>query len=217
VRWVIDALDYDEEQVIVSADADGTRPCPRPRHRHDHAARRGERLKGISKAKKGATRVYTHKTGDTLISIARHELGDASRWPEIKKLNPKLRDPRKKLKAHTPSSCRDPRRRHRHPDAAQGPAARAHPRRTHRDVQPRRDRRHRPDVADRIVSAKATLTIKGASTLDIGIDDPEWEIETSGILDTNDDRKLDAFPVSVDNLRFSSSRPRRQDAATLAT
>jgi hypothetical protein len=75
--------------------------------------------------------------------------------------------------------------------------------------------RHRPDVADRIVSAKAKLTIKGASTLDIGIDDPDWDIETSGILDTNDDRKLDSFPVSVDNLRFSLVKATRQDAATL--
>jgi nucleoid-associated protein YgaU len=103
VRWVIDALDYDEEQVIVSADADGHAVrvrAPVTVTIMQHVA--GDRLQGISKPNKGATRVYTTKSGETLISIARHELGDASRWPEIKALNPKLRDPRKKLKAHTP-------------------------------------------------------------------------------------------------------------------
>jgi LysM repeat protein len=99
VRWVIDALAPDEDQVIVNSVGERTR-APITITIKQYVA--PQRLKGRSKAKKGATRVVKAKTGDTLISIARRELGDASRWPEIKKLNPKLRDPRKKIKAHTP-------------------------------------------------------------------------------------------------------------------
>jgi hypothetical protein len=47
----------------------------------------------IDAKKKGARRRYTVKQGDTLISIARHRLGDPGRWVEIARLNG-LRDPR---------------------------------------------------------------------------------------------------------------------------
>lgn len=36
---------------------------------------------------------YTVKKGDTLSAIAKRELGNAARWPEIHRLNPDIEDP----------------------------------------------------------------------------------------------------------------------------
>lgn len=41
------------------------------------------------------TSTYVVRKGDGLMSIARRELGDASRWREILKLNPEIQDPDK--------------------------------------------------------------------------------------------------------------------------
>jgi len=51
------------------------------------------RGKNKTKGKTGKGRVYIVKKGDTLSSIAAKQLGDASRWREIARLN-NIRDPR---------------------------------------------------------------------------------------------------------------------------
>lgn len=45
--------------------------------------------------------VYKTKDGDTLRKIAKHELGNAKHWKDIKKLNSKFRDPNKVIKTGT--------------------------------------------------------------------------------------------------------------------
>lgn len=42
---------------------------------------------------------YKCKRGDTLKKIAQKQLGSSKRWTEIRDLNPKIRDPKKRLKA----------------------------------------------------------------------------------------------------------------------
>lgn len=47
------------------------------------------------------TWIYKTKDADTLRKIAKHQLGDAKRWAEIKKLNPKFRDPNNTITTNT--------------------------------------------------------------------------------------------------------------------
>lgn len=55
-----------------------------------------------SSGKVGATRRKVKaKHNDTVVIIARRELGDASRWPAVAALNPKYRDPHKKIPSGT--------------------------------------------------------------------------------------------------------------------
>lgn len=58
------------------------------------AAAAAARKAGVGGAPPAHGKFYTVKTGDTLASIAAHELGDYRRWTEIAALNPGLRDPR---------------------------------------------------------------------------------------------------------------------------
>lgn len=71
------------------------------------------------------------------------------------------------------------------------------------------------DVHDRITSARATLTIEGASTLEVSIHDPEWLIEQSGILAVGPKGRLDAIDVVLDTLQFRLVKAGRQDPETL--
>lgn len=57
--------------------------CPKPEHRHVARHHTASMRAGQS----GAEAAYTVVEGDTLYRIARHELGDASRWYEVYKLN----------------------------------------------------------------------------------------------------------------------------------
>lgn len=102
-RWVITGIEQDHEATV--------------RNELDHPVRieatvslmqyRGpEALQDSAAAIRKATpkpRVTTYKaeTGDTAIGIAGKKLHDRSRWPEILKLNPSIRDPRAKIKAGT--------------------------------------------------------------------------------------------------------------------
>jgi hypothetical protein len=70
-------------------------------------------------------------------------------------------------------------------------------------------------VAEAIVSARVRLTIDGPCTLTIDIEDPLWLIERSGMLDRNDDGRLDALAVAVDKLRFRLVDARRRTPQTL--
>jgi nucleoid-associated protein YgaU len=57
--------------------------CPKPNHREAARVRTGP----ISTAGLSGGRTYTVQEGDTLVIIARNELGKASRWGEIYELN----------------------------------------------------------------------------------------------------------------------------------
>lgn len=69
---------------------------PAQRRRKQQSKTSTKKGKGAKSAKKPR---YLIKNGDTLESVAARELGKASRWVEIKKLNPKYRDPTKPLPA----------------------------------------------------------------------------------------------------------------------
>jgi CHAP domain len=64
-------------------------------------------------------------------------------------------------------------------------------------------------LADVLVSAKATLTIDGASTLELGIDDPAWLIEGSGLLDPDDNGRMQGVDITVDALPFRLAKASR--------
>jgi hypothetical protein len=70
-------------------------------------------------------------------------------------------------------------------------------------------------LADRLVSAKSMLTIEGASTLILGVEDPDWIIEGSGLLDEWSDGRLDAVDVALDNLIYRLAQASRQDQDVL--
>jgi hypothetical protein len=55
-----------------------------------------------NKNKNKGKKVYKSKKGDTLQKIAKKKLGAANKWKVLRKLNPKLRNPRKPLKVGTP-------------------------------------------------------------------------------------------------------------------
>jgi hypothetical protein len=71
------------------------------------------------------------------------------------------------------------------------------------------------DIAGSLVSAEVTLTIEGASTFTLGIHDPKWELERSGLLDRDANGRLDSIGMSLDSLRFRLVQAARQDDATL--
>lgn len=68
------------------------------RRRKSKAKNSKKKGKGQRSAKKPR---YVVRNGDTLESIAAKELGRASRWHDIKALNPKFRDPTKPIPAGT--------------------------------------------------------------------------------------------------------------------
>lgn len=101
IRWVINALDWDEEQTITNEAGNRVRApvtvsllqYVADQRLEDQALALRTSLQS-QRAKRGtARRRYTVKQGETLVSIARTHLGDPGRWVEIVKLN-NLRDPR---------------------------------------------------------------------------------------------------------------------------
>jgi CHAP domain len=73
------------------------------------------------------------------------------------------------------------------------------------------------DVADALTSAKVTLTIAGASTLELTVEDPDWLIEGSGLTDPDRNGRLDPVAVTVDRLRFRLVKSSRAEGATSVT
>jgi hypothetical protein len=71
------------------------------------------------------------------------------------------------------------------------------------------------DVADQIVSASATLTLNGPSTLTVQVYDPDWLVEQSGVLDPNTDGLLDAVDVNLDTLVYRLAEATRREPDVL--
>lgn len=98
-RWVITDLEFDQESAIRNDHGNRVRQTVTvgllqyvaDDRLQDRALAMRQQL---AKRKKTAKRTYRAKKGDTLMSIARAKLGDAGRWREIQRLNPKIRDPR---------------------------------------------------------------------------------------------------------------------------
>lgn len=65
-------------------------------------------------------------------------------------------------------------------------------------------------LVERVVTARSTLTIEGASTLMLGIEDPDWILEASGLLDRWSDGRLDAVDVALDGLSYRLAKASRQ-------
>jgi hypothetical protein len=76
-------------------------------------------------------------------------------------------------------------------------------------------RKPKLDIGGSLVSAQVTLTIEGASSLTIGIHDPDWELERSGLLDRDANGRLDSVSMAIDSLRFRLAKAARNDDATL--
>jgi nucleoid-associated protein YgaU len=104
-RWVITALDWDAEGTIVGDAGDRVRTAVRvsllqhldANTLEDRLVAEIRRRSSTASGKSGRQRTYRAKQGDTLVSIARSQLHDPGRWPDIKKLNG-IRDPRAALK-----------------------------------------------------------------------------------------------------------------------
>jgi hypothetical protein len=71
------------------------------------------------------------------------------------------------------------------------------------------------DVEGRLVSARSVLTIDGASTVTVGIHDPEWVIEDSGMLDATRSGRLPAIRAKFDGLAFRLVKVERDDPDVL--
>lgn len=85
----VTVLEYIEDDTLASqTSAERKRRAKRAAEKKRAAARKG-----------AGQRQYRINNGDTLRSVAARKLGKASRWKEIKKLNPKFRDPKKPLPA----------------------------------------------------------------------------------------------------------------------
>lgn len=100
-RWVVNGLDYGDD-TIVNSHGNRVRQTVTvallqhvedDRFRYD-ASRRLKPKGG------GSHKTYKSRSGDTLMTIAKAKLGDASKWRTLQKLNPSIRDPRH-IKAHT--------------------------------------------------------------------------------------------------------------------
>lgn len=72
-------------------------------------------------------------------------------------------------------------------------------------------------VIDVVVGLRVTLTIDGASYLTLSINDPDWLIEDSGLLDLNEDGRLDPnIVITLDQVRFRVvGASRSEDTLTL--
>lgn len=98
-RWLLD-LDWDEDGTIVN-DVGNVMRVPvtvtllqavADERLQDRVLATARRLDELNREPRSRRRVIV-KEGETLVSIARRELGDPGRWVEIARLN-KLRDPR---------------------------------------------------------------------------------------------------------------------------
>jgi nucleoid-associated protein YgaU len=96
-RWLVDGLDWDDEEAITNDAGNRVRaPVTVQLLQATSDTRLQDRWMDARiqlQSQSRSRRVYTAKQGDTAMSIARRELGDAGRYREILTLN-HLRDPR---------------------------------------------------------------------------------------------------------------------------
>jgi hypothetical protein len=71
------------------------------------------------------------------------------------------------------------------------------------------------DVTDRITGGRLLLTMEGASTITLDIEDPDWEVEHSGILDVDGDLRMGKIDMQLDGVWFRLAQATRQDPAVL--
>jgi hypothetical protein len=102
-QWVITGLDFKRDTFVVNAHGNPVRVevgITLKLYTRDEvlaersAANRRAAARGVSAADRSRRGSYTVRQGDTLMSIARKELGDGDRWKEIADLND-VNDPRK--------------------------------------------------------------------------------------------------------------------------
>lgn len=102
-RWVITGIDIDDAESVKDDNNHWIRvQALVTLMQHNTARALRDTAAQIRKANpKPKSERYQAKRGDTLISIARTRLHDPGKWVELRKLNPKIRDPRKKIPAGT--------------------------------------------------------------------------------------------------------------------
>lgn len=102
-RWVITSIEVDDEATIRSDAGNLIRveaSITLLRYTAPQALQDSKTtIRKVTRAGSARPKPYKAKRGDTLLSIARRELNDASRWRELQRLNPKIRDPRKAIQA----------------------------------------------------------------------------------------------------------------------
>jgi LysM repeat protein len=104
-RWVIANLQVDDQSIEVNSHGNWTRVAVivsllEHEQAGTLATQTAEARKRIAASAPSVRVTYKSKSGDTLLSIARSQLHDSSRWPELATLN-HLRDPRAKIKTNT--------------------------------------------------------------------------------------------------------------------
>lgn len=70
-------------------------------------------------------------------------------------------------------------------------------------------------ISEIVVDGRDLLTIDGPSTFTLSLNDPGWLIEKSGLLDKNDDGRLDTLEIIVDGLRWRLTKTGRSPWDTL--
>jgi hypothetical protein len=74
------------------------------------------------------------------------------------------------------------------------------------------------DVLEALTDAKVTLTIEGASTLELTLNDPDFLVEQSGVLmGRGDARRLTAVEVMLDGLAYRLAKAAREDSEITLT
>jgi LysM repeat protein len=101
-RWVIENLEWADDSLRNDAGNRVRQPAALTLLEFGDDAALGKQSATLRRrtAKKKTTAYHT-KPGDTLRKIAAKKLGSADKWREIRKLNPKHRDPGKVLKPNT--------------------------------------------------------------------------------------------------------------------
>lgn len=72
-------------------------------------------------------------------------------------------------------------------------------------------------IEDVLVRAEVTLTLDGASTVELDVLDPNWLIERSGVLDPDTNGILNAVAISIDSIPFRLSDARRAPGSPTIT
>lgn len=102
-EWVLEGIEFGD---VVARRADGRRvrqsvALTLMQYSEPEIAFADSASARAAQAATKAARTITARAGDTMAKIAARELGKASRWQEIRALNPALKDPSREIKAGT--------------------------------------------------------------------------------------------------------------------